>query len=118
MTRSPLTAIVFSFELTHDTGSLLPLLVTCSVAHLISSLVLKRSILTEKVARRGFHVVREYQVEPLEAPFVREAMQAGVVTVTPGDPVAGLARRLSATAAARRSGSTRSLTRRVPWPAS
>jgi H+/Cl- antiporter ClcA len=102
VTRSPLTAIVFAFELTHDTGSLLPLLVTCSVAHLISSLVLKRSILTEKVARRGFHVVREYQVEPLEALFVREAMQAGVLTVAPGEPVAGLARRLGATAAARR----------------
>jgi chloride channel protein, CIC family len=102
VTRSPFTAIVFAFELTHDTGSLLPLLITCSIAHLISSLVLKRSILTEKVARRGFHVVREYQVEPLEALFVREAMQADVLTARPDEPVTALAARAAATPAARR----------------
>jgi chloride channel protein, CIC family len=102
VTRSPLTAIVFAFELTHDTGSLLPLLVTCSVAHLISSLVLKRSILTEKVARRGFHVVREYQVEPLEALFVREAMQRQVQTLSADDPATGLARQFSASESVRR----------------
>lgn len=90
VTRSPLTAIVFSFELTHDTGSLLPLLVACAGAHLLSTTVLKRSILTEKVARRGFHVVREYQVEPLEALFVREAMLTDLVTVTADTPIADL----------------------------
>jgi chloride channel protein, CIC family len=102
VTRSPFTAIVFAFELTHDTGSLLPLLVTCTIAHLISTLVLKRSILTEKVARRGFHVMREYQVEPMEALFVREAMQQDVLTVAPDQPLAGLAAELSARPASRR----------------
>lgn len=63
MTRSPLTAIVFAFELTHDAGSLLALLVAATVSHLVSVLVLERSILTEKVARRGFHVMREYAVD-------------------------------------------------------
>jgi hypothetical protein len=82
VTRSPLTAIVFAFELTHDTGSMLPLLVACAAAHLLSTTVLKRSILTEKVARRGFHVAREYQVEPLDALFVREAMLTDLVTAT------------------------------------
>jgi CIC family chloride channel protein len=100
--RSPFTSIVFAFELTHDTGSLLPLLVTCTIAHLISTLVLKRSILTEKVARRGFHVMREYQVEPLEALFVREAMQTDVMTIAPTEPVADLLAPLNANAAARR----------------
>ncbi|HZU79079.1 MAG TPA: chloride channel protein [Acidimicrobiales bacterium] len=74
VTRSPFTSVVFAFELTHDTGSLLPLLVVCTVAHGVSALVLRRSILTEKVARRGFHVVREYAVDPLDAMFVREVM--------------------------------------------
>ena len=102
VTRSPFTAIVFAFELTHDTGSLLPLLVTCTIAHLISTLVLKRSILTEKVARRGFHVMREYQVEPMEALFVREVMQEDVVTVSPDQPVASVAANLAARPANRR----------------
>lgn len=90
VTRSPLTAIVFGFELTHDVGSLLPLLAACALAHLISTLLLKRSILTEKVARRGFHVSREYAVEPLEALYVREAMLTDLLTVTPHQSVAEL----------------------------
>ena len=81
VTRSPLTAVVFAFELTHDQNSLLVLLVAATVAHLVSVLILKRSILTEKVARRGFHVMREYAVDPLEATFVREVMDADVYTV-------------------------------------
>ena len=88
VTRSPFTAIVFAFELTHDQDSLLALLVTATVAHLASVLVLKRSILTEKVARRGFHVMREYAVDPLEATFVREVMDTDIYTL---DPDRGLA---------------------------
>ena len=83
VTRSPFTAIVFAFELTHDANSLLALLVAATVAHLVSVLVLKRSILTEKVARRGFHVMREYAVDPLEATFVREVMDTDVFSVDP-----------------------------------
>lgn len=85
VTRSPFTAIVFAFELTHDGSSLLALLVVSCAAFLVSSLTLKRSILTEKVARRGFHVMREYAVDPLEAIYVREVMQTEVVTVRPED---------------------------------
>ena len=92
VTRSPLTAIVFAFELTHDVGTLLPLLAACAAAHLLSATVLKRSILTEKVARKGFHVVREYQVEPLEALLVREAMITDLVTVSADDSVDDLRR--------------------------
>lgn len=83
VTRSPFTAIIFAFELTHDPNSLLALLVAATIAHLVSVLVLKRSILTEKVARRGFHVMREYAVDPLEATFVREVMETTVYVVEP-----------------------------------
>ncbi len=90
VTRSPFTAIVFAFELTHDANSLLALLVAATVSHLVSVLVLKRSILTEKVARRGFHVMREYSVDPLEATFVREVMDTDVLSIVPTDRVAEL----------------------------
>ena len=73
--RAPLTAIVFSVELTHAVGLFLPLVVASATAFLLSVLLLKRSIITEKVARRGFHVMREYAVDPLEAMFVREVMR-------------------------------------------
>ena len=94
VTRSPFTAIIFAFELTHDQNSLLALLVVATVSHLVSVLVLKRSILTEKVARRGFHVMREYAVDPLEATFVREVMDTDVYTVEPTRKLADLYRAL------------------------
>src|SRR6202167_5531070 len=77
--RSPLTGIIFALELTHDITVLLPLLVASVIAHLFTVLVLKRSILTEKVARRGYHLSREYAVDPLEILFARDAMQTNLV---------------------------------------
>jgi H+/Cl- antiporter ClcA/predicted transcriptional regulator len=72
--RAPLTAIVFSLELTHNMGALLPLSVACVIAHGTTVLLLRRSILTEKVARRGYHIVREYVVDPLEQMRVTDIM--------------------------------------------
>ncbi|MGZ4276462.1 MAG: chloride channel protein [Solirubrobacteraceae bacterium] len=92
--RSPLTSIVFAVELTHDVGAIVALVVACAVAHLVSVLVLPRSILTEKIVRRGFHVSREYAVDPLEALFARDVMETDVVTVDPAAAAAQLYARL------------------------
>jgi CIC family chloride channel protein len=81
--RSPLTGIVFSVELTHDMNMILPLVVAVTVAHAFTVLVLKRSILTEKVARRGFHVSREYAIDELEILFARDAMNSDIVIWPP-----------------------------------
>jgi H+/Cl- antiporter ClcA len=79
--RSPFTSIVFAFELTHDANVFLPLLVGSVFAHAFTVLTLRRSILTEKVARRGYHLSREYAVDPLEILFAREVMRANVVVL-------------------------------------
>jgi chloride channel protein, CIC family len=79
--RAPFTAVVFSLELTHRWGALLPLLIAASAAYLLTSLALKRSVLTEKVARRGFHLTREYDVDPLTVLFVREVMDVDDIIV-------------------------------------
>jgi CIC family chloride channel protein len=94
--RSPLTGIVFAVELTGDSSTLLPLLVTATVAHGFTVLVMRRSILTEKVARRGFHVTREYEIDPLDVLFVRDVMQTSVVEL-PASATAADAERLLAT---------------------
>jgi len=80
--RSPFTSIVFAFELTHDGNVFLPLLVGSVIAHAFTVLTLKRSILTEKVARRGYHLCREYAVDPLEILFVREVMRTKVAVLS------------------------------------
>jgi CBS domain-containing protein len=77
--RSPLTGVVFAVELSSDHHAFLPLLVAATIAHACTVLTMRRSILTEKVARRGFHVSREYAIDPLEVLFVRDAMQSAVV---------------------------------------
>jgi CIC family chloride channel protein len=79
--RAPFTSIVFAFELTHDANVFLPLLVGSVIAHGFTVLTLKRSILTEKVARRGYHLSREYGVDPLEILFVHEVMRTKVVVL-------------------------------------
>jgi H+/Cl- antiporter ClcA/predicted transcriptional regulator len=84
--RSPFTGVVFAFELTHDVNILLPLLVAVTISHAFTVLVLDRSILTEKVARRGFHMSREYAVDPLEILFTREVMRANIVALPAGAP--------------------------------
>jgi H+/Cl- antiporter ClcA/CBS domain-containing protein len=77
--RSPFTGIIFMLELTHDINMLLPLLLAVAIAHGFTVLTLKRSILTEKVARRGYHLSREYAVDPLELLFTREVMRTNIV---------------------------------------
>jgi len=76
--RSPFTGVIFALELTHDVNVMLPLLVAVTIAHAFTVLVLRRSILTEKVARRGYHLSREYATDPLEILFVREVMRSKV----------------------------------------
>ncbi|HEY5952634.1 MAG TPA: chloride channel protein [Kofleriaceae bacterium] len=79
--RSPLTGILFAAEVSGDFNALLPLSVAVVIAHGFTVLVLKRSVLTEKVARRGYHVSREYEIDPLEVLFAREVMRADVAAV-------------------------------------
>jgi chloride channel protein, CIC family len=79
--RSPLTAILFAVELTGDFALLGPLLMATSAAYALTVLLLKRSILTEKIARRGQHVVREYSIDPFELLRVSEVMVRDVDTL-------------------------------------
>jgi CBS domain-containing protein len=79
--RSPLTSMIFALELTHNIGGFLPLAIGCTVAHATTVLLLKRSILTEKVARRGHHVLREYIVDPFEIMRVGDIMAKPVNTL-------------------------------------
>ena len=86
--RAPFTSVVFAFELTHDSSILLPLLIGCMVSHTFTVLTLKRSIMTEKVARRGYHLSSEYAVDPLEILFARDVMRTKVA-VLPAESTLG-----------------------------
>jgi CIC family chloride channel protein len=93
--RSPLTAMIFALELTQDLQMLPALLVGCIAAHGVTVLLLRRSILTEKVARRGYHVMREYAVDPLAVTRVSEVMAENVPTINAKMKVTELSDRIA-----------------------
>jgi hypothetical protein len=84
----PLTAAVLAMELTHNYGLMLPLLAGTVSAHAVTVLLQKRSILTERLSRRGYHLSREYGVDPLETMTVAEVMQTEPVVLAAGTKAA------------------------------
>ncbi|MGD0207542.1 MAG: chloride channel protein [Verrucomicrobiota bacterium] len=93
--RSPFTGAVFTLELTHDFNAL-PALFIGSVAALgVTVLVLRRSILTEKLARRGQHIAREYSVDLFELMRVGEVMDRRFPIIPAEMTVGELSRRIT-----------------------
>ncbi|GGA29858.1 chloride channel protein [Dyella nitratireducens] len=80
--RLPFTSIMFALELTRNASALPALLVACTTAYGVSVFLMKRSILTEKVARRGFDIFREYTVDRLEHMAVKDVMSTEIMTVS------------------------------------
>jgi H+/Cl- antiporter ClcA len=90
MMRAPIMATVFAYELTHDANALLPVLTASAVAYGFTVITMHRSILTEKIARRGRHIYREYGIDPLERHSVGEVMSATPEAIDAGALVAGV----------------------------
>jgi CIC family chloride channel protein len=74
---------------------LLPLLIAAMAAHAMTVLTMRRSILTEKLSRRGYHLSREYAIDPLEITLVREVMRTNIIAFPAEVPLADLKESLS-----------------------
>jgi CBS domain-containing protein len=79
--RAPLTGTMFAVELTGDFHLLLPIFVATVSAYAVTVLLLRRSILTEKIARRGQHITREYGTDPFELTRASDIMVRKVATL-------------------------------------
>jgi CBS domain-containing protein len=79
--RALLTSVVFAFETTRQPLGLLPLLGGCSAGFFISSLMMKSTIMTEKLARRGARVPSEYAADFLDRVLVRDMCLHAVTTL-------------------------------------
>ncbi|MGH8024652.1 MAG: chloride channel protein, partial [Limisphaerales bacterium] len=93
--RSPLTAMIFTLELTHDFNALPALFIGTVAALGFTVLTLRRSILTEKLARRGQHISREYSVDLFELMRVSDVMGADVPIVSADTTVRELSDRIA-----------------------
>jgi CIC family chloride channel protein len=87
-----LASVIFAFETTRQPLSLLPLLAGCSAAYLVSLLMMRSSIMTEKLARRGARVRTEYVADYLSQVLVRDASTRDVVSLRGGDRLADVRR--------------------------
>ncbi len=88
--RALLASVVFAFETTRQPLSLLPLLGGCTAAFLISSLLMRHTIMTEKIARRGVRVLAEYSIDYLDQVLVRTVATRDVVALAADDTLAAV----------------------------
>ncbi len=83
-----LASVIFAFETTRQPLGLLPLLAGCSAAYLVSLLMMRHSIMTEKLARRGTTVRTEYSLDYLSQIPVRDVASRDLVTIQRDQPLA------------------------------
>jgi H+/Cl- antiporter ClcA len=86
--RALLASIVFAFETTLQPFAMLPLVASCTAAYLVSSLLMKDTIMTEKIARRGVSVPVDYAADFLAQILVREVASYEVVSLRGDQTVA------------------------------
>jgi CIC family chloride channel protein len=80
-THGPLSAILILFEMTGDYKIILPLMIACIVGSLASGQLLKESIYTLKLARRGVNIRAGKEVNVLRSISVKEVMNTEVETI-------------------------------------
>ena len=85
--RAFLASVVFAFETTRQPSAILPLLAGGTAAYLVSYLLMRDTIMTRKIIRRGVRVVDEYGADFLDQRHVAECMRAPVVTLSWERPV-------------------------------
>jgi len=93
--RSPFTGMIFTLELTRDFNVMPALLIACAAALGVTVLLLRRSILTEKLARRGQHIAREYSVDLFELMRVGDVMDRKVPAIPADLTVRELSERIT-----------------------
>lgn len=72
--RALLTSIIFALETTGQVNALLPLLAACTIAYIVSSVLMENTIMTEKIARRGIATPTSFSPDLLEHLTVRQAI--------------------------------------------
>src|SRR5512140_981924 len=91
-----LASVVFAFEATRQPLGLLPLLLGCASAYLVSLLFMRTSIMTEKIERHGVRVVQDYVADFLDRVLVKDQMRREVMSLRASEPLADARARLVA----------------------
>lgn len=93
--RAPFTLIIFAFEITRDYNSVLPLMLVCVIADGIALFLMRNSIMTEKLARRGLRIPQDYEADILQQMNVGEVMDSHPPVIPSLTRVEDLAERIA-----------------------
>jgi len=85
--RALFMSVVFALETTWQMPGLLPLLIGCGAAYLVSSLLMRQTIMTEKISRRGVQVPDAYHADPFAQVRVRDYASKAPVTLAAANTV-------------------------------
>ncbi len=80
--RAFITSIIFALETTDQANALLPLLATCSASYIVSFFLMKNTIMTEKISRRGIHTPTSYVPDILEKITVEQVMERNGLAIS------------------------------------
>lgn len=73
--RALLTSIIFAIETTDQANALLPLLAACIASYFVSFFLMKNTIMTEKIARRGVQTPHSYESDILDKLMVQQVVE-------------------------------------------
>ena len=94
-THGPLTAILILFEMTGNYKIILPLMLSCIVANLFAGQLMKDSIYTLKLVRRGIDIREGKEVNVLKSMFVKDVMNRDVETIAEGSALEEMTDKIS-----------------------
>jgi len=80
-THGPLSAMLILFEMTGNYKIILPLMLSCILATIFAGQLMKDSIYTLKLARRGINIREGKEVNVLKSMFVKDVMNRHVETI-------------------------------------
>jgi len=80
--RATFTAIVFLFELTRDYQIILPLMLASVLAEFVATALMRDSLMTEKLTRRGLRVQGDYEADVLTGMLVADVMTREVISLS------------------------------------
>jgi CIC family chloride channel protein len=94
-THGPLAAILILFEMTGSYKIILPVMLACIIATIAGGQLLRHSIYTLKLARRGIDIKAGKEVNVLKSLFVKDVMNSNVETMPEALPLGKMAARIS-----------------------
>jgi CIC family chloride channel protein len=86
-THAPITAIIMLFELTSDYAIILPLMLSCIIAVMLSRRLMATSIFTTQLVKRGVRLRESSEAELMRSTKVRRILRPLPDAMAPGTPL-------------------------------